>query len=109
MPRPCCQTSQSHCPEACGPIKKFYDDYNVVFMSQKIMQYSYMYAHRKIDTSGISSGIPYMIFRNYCCEGAYADKNIAKIEGKNLNFKFCIFCLSSRKCAFCKLVRSYGA
>ena len=50
MPQSCCQASQNHCPVACGPIKKFYDDYNVVFMCQKIMQYSYMYAHRKIDT-----------------------------------------------------------
>ena len=32
MPQSCCQTSQSHCPVACGPIKKFYDDYNVVFI-----------------------------------------------------------------------------
>ena len=31
MPQSCCQASQNHCLVACGPIKKFYDDYNVVF------------------------------------------------------------------------------
>ena len=32
MSQSCCQTSQNHCPVACGLIKKFHDDYDVVFM-----------------------------------------------------------------------------
>ena len=35
MSQSCCQTSQSHCPVACDLIKKFYDDYDVVFMCHK--------------------------------------------------------------------------
>ena len=35
MSQSCSQTSQSHYPVACGLIKKFYDDYDVVFMCHK--------------------------------------------------------------------------
>ena len=35
MSQSCCQTSQSHCPVVCGLIKKFYNNYYVVFMCHK--------------------------------------------------------------------------
>ena len=38
MSQSCCQISQSHYPVACGLIRKFYDDNDVVFTELSTLQ-----------------------------------------------------------------------